>query len=246
MKKALIAIGVVLVLVILGVTWFLGSLDGIVKKQIEVVGTELTGTKVSVGGVSIKLADGNGRITGLTVANPKGYKTGDAFSMKLLQLGIDLQSLGKSPLILNELVIDSPLVTMEMNEKGGSNLKEISDNVSSNTSAADKESSKAQQETGGEPLRILIRKLVIKDVGYAVHSQIKKLENANGTLPTITLANVGGNKGGTPGEIGKIVFRSLTERVIKQTAEAGIKSVIENKVKDSVGGLGDALKKLGN
>jgi hypothetical protein len=135
---------------------------------------------------------------------------------------------------------------MEMNEQGGSNLKEISDNVSSNTSAADKESSKAQQETGGEPLRILIRKLVIKDVGYAVHSQIKKLENANGTLPTITLANVGGNKGGTPGEIGKIVFRSLTERVIKQTAEAGIKSVIENKVKDSVGGLGDALKKLGN
>ena len=247
MKKALIGIGVVLVLVVLGVTWFLGSLDGIVKNQIEVVGSELTGTKVGVGGVSIKLADGSGTITNLTVANPKGYETDAAFSMKLLQLGIDLSSIGKNPLILNELVIDSPLVTMEMNEKGGSNLKEISDNVSANTAAADREASKAQQETGGEALRILIRKLVIKDVSYAVHSSAVKQVDVKGTLPTIAMANVGGSNGGTPGEIGKIVVRDLTQRVIKQATKEGVKKAVEDKVKDSVGsGLGDVLKKFGN
>lgn len=247
MKKALIGIGIVLVLVVLGVTWFLGSLDGIVKNQIEVVGSELTGTKVSVGGVNIKLAEGAGQITGLTVANPKGYNADDAFSMKLLQLGIDLPSVGKSPLILNELVIDSPLVTMEINEKGGSNLKQISDSVSANTSAADKEASKAQQETGGEALRILIRKLVIKDVSYAVHGPAVKLGDVKGTLPTITMSNVGGSNGATPGEIGKIVVRDLSQRVIRQAASAGIKSVVDNKVKDTVsGGLGDVLKKFGN
>lgn len=252
MKKALIGIGIVLVLVALGVTWFLGSLDGIVKKQIEVVGSELTGTQVGVGGVSIKLADGAGRITGLTVANPKGYKSDNAFSMKLLQLGIDLPSIGQNPLILNELVIDSPLVTMEMNEKGGSNLKDISDNASANSSAADKEASKAQQEaggqeSGGEPLRILIHKLVIKDVSYAVQGPAVKPGDVKGTLPTINMTNVGGSKGGTPGEIGKIIVRDLSQRVIKQAASAGIKSAVENKVKDAVGGgLGDALKNLVN
>lgn len=246
MKKALIGIAIVLVLVVLGVIWILSSLDDIVKNQIEVIGTELTGTQVGVGGVSIKLTEGTGQITGLTVASPKGYKTDDAFSMKLLQLGIDLPSVGKSPLILNELVIDSPLVTMEMNEKGGSNLQEISDNVSANTSAADKEASKAQQEAGGEPLRILIRKLIIKDVSYAIHSPVEKLDNATGTLPTITLTNVGGNNGGTPGEIGKVIIGDLAKRVIKQAAEAGIKSAVKSKLQDAGGGLGDALKKLGN
>lgn len=245
MKKALVVVGIILVLIAVGVVWILGSLDDIVKKQIEVIGTELTGTDVSVSGVNIELSDGSGSITGLTVANPKGYQADHAFKMKLLHLGIDLPSVGKNPLILKELVIDSPAVTMEMNEKGGSNLKEISDNVSANTAAADKQASKTQQKTEGEPLRILIRKLVIKDVGYSIHSKIEKIEDREGTLPTITLNNVGGSKGGTPGEIGKIVIGELTRRVIKQAAAGGIRKAVEDKVDEAVGGLGGMLKKLG-
>ena len=245
MKKLLIGAGIVVVLVVAVAIWFFSSLDGIVKNQIEAIGTELTGTKVSVGGVSIKLTEGVGQITKLSVANPKGYKTDEALSMNLLRLGIDLPSVGKNPLVLNELVIDSPLLNMEMNEKGGSNLKEISDNVSANTAAADKEASSAQEQAGGEPLRILIRKLIIKGVSYAVHSPVEKLDNAKGTLPTITMTNVGGSKGGTPGEIGKIIVGKMTERVIAQAAKAGIQSAVDKKLKDVGGGLGDALKNLG-
>ena len=247
MKKALIVVGVVLVLGVLAVVWLFSSLDDIVKEQIEVVGTELTGTRVGVDGVGIKLTEGTGRITGLTVANPAGYKADHAFSMKNLRLGIDLPSVGKNPLVLNELVIDSPLVKMEMNEKGGSNLKQISDNVSANTAKADKKAAEGQQQaSGGEPLRILIRKLIIKDVSYAINSPVKKLDGATGTLPTITMSNVGGKNGGTSAEIGKVVVGELTKRVIKQGAEAGIKSAVEGKVRDAMGGLGDALKNLGN
>lgn len=244
MKKLLIGAGIVVVLVIIGVAWLFSSLDGIVKNQIEAIGTELTGTKVSVGGVGIKLTEGVGQITKLRVANPKGYKTDDALSMNLLRLGIDLPSVGKSPLILNELVIDSPLLNLEMDEKGGSNLQKISDNVSANTSAADKEASTAQQ-AGGEPLRILIRKLSITGVSYAVHSPVEKLDNTKGTLPTITMSNVGGSKGATPGEIGKIIVGKITERVIQQAAKAGIQSAVDKKLKEVGGGLGDALKNLG-
>jgi len=247
MKKILIGIGVVLVLAVLGVTWLLGSLDTIVKNQIEAVGSELTGTQVSVGSVGIELTSGAGTITGLTVANPQGYETDDAFRMKLLRLGIDLPSIGDRPLILNELVIDSPLVTMEVNEEGTSNLKEILDNVSANTAAADEQAAQSQQETGGEPLRILIRQLIIKDVSYAVRSAGIKSVDAEGTLPTITKKNVGGTNGGTPGEIGKVIVADLARRVIEQAAKEGVKSAVESKIKDDVGsGLGDVLKKFGN
>ena len=242
MKKVVIGIGIVLALVALGAVWLFSSLDGIVKNQIEAIGTELTGTKVSVGGVSIKLTEGAGQITKLKVANPKGYKTDEALSMNLLRLGIDLSSVGKNPLILNELVIDSPMLNMEIDEKGGSNLQEISDNVTANTSAADKEASSAQQQAGGEPLRILIRKLSIKGVSYAVHSPVEELDNAKGTLPTITMSNVGGSKGATPGEVGKIIVGKMTERVIAQAAKAGMQSAVDKKLKDVGGGLGDALK----
>ena len=245
MKKALLVVGIILVLIAVAVVWVLGSLDDIVKKQIEVVGTELTGTNVSVGGVNIELTDGSGRITGLSVANPKGYQADHAFKMKLLHLDIDLPSVGKNPLIIKELVIDAPAVNMEVNEKGGSNLKEISDNVSANTAAADKQATKTQEKTEGEALRILIRKLVIKDVGYSVHSKIEKIEDREGVLPTITLNNVGGSKGGTPGEIGKIVIGELARRVIKEAAARGIRKAVEDKVDEATGGLGGMLKKLG-
>jgi hypothetical protein len=245
MKKALIGIGIALVLAVIGVTWLLGSLDGIVKNQIEAVGSQLTGTKVGVGGVDIELTSGAGTITGLNVANPRGYQSNNAFQMNLLKIGIDLASIGKNPLVLNELVIDAPLITMESNAKGGSNLKELADNVSANTSAADKEVAKAQQDPGGEPLRILIRKLRINDVSYAVRGPAAR--DVKGTLPSISMTNVGGSNGGTPGEIGKVIIRDLSERVIKQAAKEGIKTAVEDKIqKDVGGGLGGALKKLGN
>lgn len=245
MKKALTVIGILVIIVAIAMFWLFSSLDGIVKKQIEVVGSELTGTKVSVGGVALELTKGKGRITGLTVANPGGYETSNAFDMKLLQLGLDLESIGKSPLILDELVIDAPRVTMETNAKGQSNLKQISDNVSANTAKADKAADEQQKAAGGEPLRILIRKLVIKDLGYQVKTPVKQLENAEGTLPTITLSNVGGKNGGTPAEIGKVVIGDLTKRVIKRAAEAGVRTAVEEKVKEKMGGLGGMLDKLG-
>ena len=245
MKKVLIGIGVVLVLVVVGVTWILSSLDSIVKQQIETIGTELTGTKVSVGGVNIGLTEGVGEITGLTVANPKGYEEDDAFRMKRLQLGIDLPSIGQNPLILNELIIDSPLVNMEVSQQGGSNLKDISDNVVANTSAADKSASEARQEAGGEPQRILIRKLLVKEVSFAIRSPIAELDEASGTLPPVTLTDVGGKNGVTPGEIAKVVVTDLVSRVTKQAAKAGIRSAVESKLKEVGGGLSDTLKRLG-
>jgi hypothetical protein len=95
------------------------------------------------------------------------------------------------------------------------------------------------------PLRILIRQLLIKDVSYVVRGPA--VQDVDGTLPSISMTDVGGTNGGTPGEIGKVIFGDLSEREIKQAAKEGIQSAVEDKIKTDIGGgLGDALKKLGN
>lgn len=68
MKKALLAIVVVLVAAIGGGIWWLhGNLDGLLKSAIEDYGSKMKQAKVSVGSVELKAADGKGAIRGLVV-----------------------------------------------------------------------------------------------------------------------------------------------------------------------------------
>jgi hypothetical protein len=76
MKKLLvrIAIGLVvlIVLVALGIHFFL---DSAVKKGVETLGPKMTKVDVKLDSVSISLLSGSGKIKGLVVGNPEGYKT---------------------------------------------------------------------------------------------------------------------------------------------------------------------------
>jgi uncharacterized protein YxeA len=78
-KKTLISLVVVLILVV-GAGFF--YIDSIVKSGIEVVGSEVLGTRVTVASVSISPLSGNGTIRGLTIGNPEGYT-----SENIMQLG---------------------------------------------------------------------------------------------------------------------------------------------------------------
>jgi hypothetical protein len=148
-----------------------GRLGVRVEKKIESAGSELTGVPVQVERVELKLMRGMGEIAGLTVANPAGYEAEYAFQMDLsrLNLGVFSLLLGVKTIILDELVIDSPVVNFERNAQGGSNLKEISDNVRENIDRADQklvEEKPTTDKSPKEPIRIAVRKLVIKGVTF--------------------------------------------------------------------------------
>ncbi|MGB1361527.1 MAG: hypothetical protein ACPG8V_05365, partial [Alphaproteobacteria bacterium] len=77
MKKIiLLVLTFILGVVVVGGYFTVKNLDvnGIVKQQIEKLGYENTGRKVSVGKVDIKLTDGIGNIKNITMANPSGHK----------------------------------------------------------------------------------------------------------------------------------------------------------------------------
>jgi hypothetical protein len=44
---------------------------------------------------------------------------------------------GSHPLIIDELLVDAPVVNLEMNPEGGSNLKEIRENLKKNLEKAE-------------------------------------------------------------------------------------------------------------
>lgn len=240
MKKLFIGAAVAVLVAVVAIVWLLGSLDGIVKDQIEAIGSELTGVRVRVGGVGIDLREGAGQIMGLRIGNPEGYAAPDAFDMSLLRLNIDLKSLGEKPLVLDELIIDSPVVNMEINQRGGSNLKEILDNVSKNTGQAD---AKAETGDSGEPMRIAVRKLRIEGVTFTESNPLEEGEPRSGTLPTIEKTNVGGSNGATPGELGKIIVGELGGQIIKQAAKKKTMEVIEEKTGGVLESIGGALRK---
>lgn len=238
MKKVLIGLAVVVAIVGITIWLFLGSLDDIVAGQIKSIGSELTGVPVAVDSVRIKLGDGSGQIKGLRISNPPGYKSNTAFNMDLLRLGINLDSLGTPPLTLNELIIDSPIVNLEVNNKGGSNLKDIATNVSNNTAKADK---KSEEASDGKPIKIAIRKLTVK--GVALHIQgVESMKGTSITLPSIELTEVGGKQGATPGQIGTKVMVAVISEVLKLSAAQAIEGSVEEKVDEIKGGVLDALK----
>jgi hypothetical protein len=240
MKKLWIGLAVVGLAIVVAVIWLLGSLDRIVENQIESIGTGLTGVPVRVGSVGIDLKSGTGQIGDLRIGNPEGYETADAFEMSLLRLDIDLDSLGKRPLVLDELIIDSPVVNLEINQRGGSNLKEILDNMSKNGQQAD---ARAETEESGQPIRITIRKLVIQGVTFTESNPLEQGEPRSGTLPAIERTNVGGSEGATPAQIGKIIVGDLGAQIVAQAARKRMTDIIDEKTRGLRESIEDAFRK---
>lgn len=239
MKKILIGISAIVVVVVLAVVFFLGNIDKIVKGALEDVGSELLGVPVKVASVKIELKSGSGQITGLTIANPTGYSAPNAFQMDMIRLGLNLGSLGKQPIVVDELKVVNPVVQLEVKEDGSSNLKTLQDNIDKNRVKADKKavkqtSSDAAQK--GEPVRISIGKLSMS--GVTVHVNAPGQEPQTVVIPDIVEDNVGNESGLTPGEIGKLIVG----RIISSSLENTIKKSLLKKAGEATKGFFDGLK----
>ena len=214
-----------------------GFPDSIIKEQIEVVGSELTGVPVSVDAVKFDLTKGAGQISGLVIGNPDGYQSPHAFQMSHLGVEVDIKSLlSAAPLVLSEIIIDSPEVNLEVKGKS-SNLSDISSAIEKNAGTAEE---KSPQGEDGKPLLISIQHLSIKGVKLMV---IESGESTSQTLPAIDLNNIGGDEGATGAGIATVVVSSLIAEILKQAAIEGIQEAVKSTVNEAAGGLLDSLKK---
>jgi uncharacterized protein involved in outer membrane biogenesis len=245
MKKKIIAGGIACVAIIIAFAayYLLSNLNSLVAGIIEKYGSSVTGTNVGVSGVDISLREGKGSISDLTVANPEGFETSNAFSLGDIVIDIDLKSIRENPVVIDEIYIRAPVINAEITKTGASNLDELRKRVQAYTAGA----SGGGGKSAGESKNIRIKRFVFEQGRIEVDASALGVEKRTITLPEIRLNDVGGTSGAAPDEIAKVILTTVTNKALSEIANSEVNRLIKDQlggsITDKAKGL---LKKIGN
>ncbi len=225
MKKLFLRIGlggVVLIALVLVVVFF--SLNSIVKKGVETLGPEMTRVDVRLGSADISPFSGGGRLSKLFVGNPEGFKTPSAIQMGDIKVGVKVSSVLKDVIVINEINIQAPEITLEGN-LSGNNLSKILDNVS----GTDEKQKAAPAAAGAKKeKKFCVKELVIDGgkINLSLDMSILGGKSATIPLPSIHLQNIGTEENGvTAAELVKDIMKPLLDGVLdaakKEIASGG-------------------------
>src|ERR1051325_5109085 len=210
MKKLIIRILIVFViLLILAVVAGGMFLDSAVKKGVETVGPMITKVDVKLDGVSLSLLSGSGKIKGLVVGNPEGFKTPHAIQVGSAALSLAPGSLFSDKVVVKSIRVEGAEVTYEGGLLGGDNLHKILDNVTAATGGGD---ASPKDKDSGKPAK----KLQVDDFLITGAKLIVSLKGTGGfaapvPLPDVHLTNLGqGPEGITAGELTHKALTALT------------------------------------
>lgn len=214
MKKFHIALLALLAIVAaIAWLWFSNPLNALVKTAIEKFGSEMTQARVSVSKVDLSPTDGKGALSGLSLGNPKGFKTPHAFRAGHIELSLEPASLAEDVILIRKIHIDSPDISYEKND-GGTNFDAIQRNVERYLGA-----SKKQHAGKDAPKKMIIESLVIRNarVNYNGMLDLK--------LPDIELHNIGKKSGGaTSAQVARAIIAELNAKLaiaLAKTAAIG-------------------------
>jgi uncharacterized protein involved in outer membrane biogenesis len=234
MKKLLIIAAVVLLVVIVGVGVFLyNSIDPIVKAAIEKYGSEITGTKVSVGSVDISLKSGRGTIRDIEVHNPKGFSSEAVFRLGEITVDLDVSSLNKDPIVVDRVTILAPEVHVEVAANGQTNLGVVKDHVDSYSAGS---AASRKQEAGYEK-KFRIATLTFEEGKLDADATAVGAGAIEREIPPVRMTDVGGARGGSPDAIGKEVAHVLlgaATNVVTREIRSRATNELEGKAKKAL------------
>jgi hypothetical protein len=255
MKKLMVRILIgVVVLVVIGVLAVHFFLDGAIKKGVETLGPSLVQVPVKLDSVSLSLLSGSGKLKGLVVGNPEGFKTPSAIGVGLASLAVQPGSIFSPKVVVRSITLEAPEITVEGGFHG-SNLGKILDNLKASSGGEEKPAA-AQPEKAGKKLEV--DEFVV--TGGKVHVSFAGLAGKSATLalPEIRLKDLGtGPEGITAAELTRQVLSAVLSRSIevssgavadfgKQAAGLGkdaAQSAVDSARKAAAKGIGDLFKK---
>lgn len=217
--------GAVLLVVLLlaGAAWWLhGNLDGIVKRGIAHYGSQMTQARVAVDKVEIRSTDGSGTVRGLVVGNPAGFRTAHALKVAAIEVAVDMRTLTDPVVVVKRIVVDAPDVIYEKGD-AMTNFDAIQRNIAQSLGSSTGGSSSAGSSS--PPRKLIVDELVIRRAHAQASAPALAGRTVSATLPDITLRNVGRAQGGiTPAQLGQIVARALTQRLMAALTFEQVKS----------------------
>lgn len=247
-KKLIIGVVLLLVVAVGGTIYYL---DSLVENGIEVVGSDVLGVQVSVGGVSLSPLSGQGSISGLSIANPEGFDSEYAFELGEVSVAIDIGSITSDVIEISSVVIDSPRITYETNISND-NIRTLLGNISGG------EATEEPADAGGPGKELIIHEFHMLSPRLDVITQIA---SAPVQLPDIIINDIGtAGSGGTSAEE---VVRMILARVNRAIIEGNFPAVeqlrerlgdVENQARerlqqvedDTRQRLDDTVENLGN
>ena len=132
LKYSLLGLLLVLVVACLGLFLYL---EPLVKTTVNTVGTKIVGTQVNLDGFRFSPFVGEAEITGLSVANPEGYKTPNLINLGRIFVKVDVKSLLTDTIIVDEVSVNGIELTYEMPDLSTSNVMQIQQNIAKNTAS---------------------------------------------------------------------------------------------------------------
>lgn len=240
------SLAIALLLIFGGALWFLasGSLNAFIKAQITLLGSQYTEQTVTVANVDMKLAQGAGTISGLTLSNPKQFQQKHAFSLDKINLDINLKSLTQEPIVIEVLLLDNPQAFVELSKQGKTNFGEILDALERNLPKSEPGVEPSSAENKKPEPMIRVEKIIVS--GVALTLDLRQLGNKvhQATLADINLSNIGGEAGLPASELGGEIVKQVLKAIAKEAKKQQKKKLTKKLTDKLKSGLSDFLKKL--
>ena len=255
MKKFLLILLTIIILLAGGICGLYLNLESIVKASVAKYGSQLTGTEVALDGFRLSLRKG------LRIANPEGYQTPQILSLGSVYVRLDMRSLLKPVIVVEEIRIANPEIAYELKSVAHNNVSDLLAAVNKNAAAAAAKpaadqtdatragtakpavssggSAKSASSSGGK--KVIINALNITGGKVSLGATFGgKGAAASVPLPAVTLKDIGREKG-SQGK-GIIETASLILKKILDTAyDTAVRQGL-NSLKDIAGESADTLK----
>lgn len=239
MKKALVALGVVLALLAGAAVVAWNSIDVIVAWTLEHYGPDVMGVPVKVKEVRISPRDGRGALRGLEIGNPSGFSAGRAARLGEIRVQLDPSTITEKVIHVRELYVDTPSILYERGNKT-TNLEVIQKNIEGYVRRSAGDGSAAASEAKADKRRFIIDRLVIKSARVTMSNAALKGQGLAFDLPDIEIRDLGKRQGGvTASEAANVVATTLQNRIAQR-----VLSNIDTLRRGGVEGAIDALKGL--
>jgi uncharacterized protein involved in outer membrane biogenesis len=229
--KVVVGIIIALVIVVAGAAYFLSNnLNELVKTVVEEVGTETLKTTVSLRAVDISLQDGRARLSGLKIANPKGFDQPYIFQMDDIIVDLDIKALLDKTISIREITIDGAQVVAE--QKGASsNLQALNKNMAPDGSSP---AARKPSDSGQSPADdILIKVGLFQFINSSAQLQTEKWGAQKLAIPAIRLSNIGGTKGLPPEGLAAAIFKPIVKQ-IKKAMENQLEGILKKEAKQKL------------
>lgn len=243
MKKILISLVALILLIASGTFGYLYfSLNALVKKQIESVGPRITRTSVSLESAILSPFSGSGKLAGLVIGNPEGFTRSNALRAPAISVSVDKKSLLTKTIVINEILISQPEISLEGTLTGTNLMKLISNIKGYGGSGRDK----AGKESSAR--KYIVKKVLITAPRLNVSASLLKT-NIGQTVPLsdITLNNVGeGGSGIDAAELSVRIMVPLLTNALREGVTFITKQGIQTIQREGIDQINKAIQGVSN